>query len=94
MQLLHQTPDVWGLHKDDAFRFIITQEGYNRRYYSGFVGMLDPHGNTDLYVNLRCITIEGDELIYYAGGGLLAMSNKEDEWMEIEKKMNTMMNII
>ncbi len=94
LYLLHPTPAVCGLPKETAFRFIMAHEGYNRRYYSGFVGMLNPEGDTNLYVNLRCMTIEEDELILFAGGGLLAVSCKEEEWMEIEKKLNTMLNII
>ena len=33
---------------------------------------------------------EGRDLWLYAGGGLLADSNEEDEWNETEAKMETM----
>lgn len=94
LRLLHPTPAVCGLPKSDAYRFIIDNEGYNRKYYSGFVGMINPESKTDLYVNLRCVSIDNGELTFYAGGGLLAASNLEDEWAETEKKMCTMKNII
>ena len=56
--------------------------------------MLNPDGKTDLYVNLRCMNITSEALTLYAGGGLLASSELEDEWQETEKKMRTMKNLI
>ena len=48
----------------------------------------------DLYVNLRCMHIEEEQLTLYAGGGLLASSELNDEWLETEKKLQTMRRII
>lgn len=93
LTLLHPTPAVCGLPKDEAYRFIQENEGYDRRYYSGFIGWLDPDGRTDLYVNLRCMHMAADALTLYAGGGLLASSELEDEWQETEKKLQTMIAI-
>ncbi len=90
LALLHPTPAVCGLPKEEAYRFILDNEGYDRRYYSGFIGWLDPAGKTDLYVNLRCMNISGGIPVLYAGGGLLASSTLDDEWQETEKKMQTM----
>lgn len=90
LEVLHPTPAVCGLPKEEAYRFILGNEGYDRKYYSGFIGWLDPEGQTDLYVNLRCMNIEDDRLVLYAGGGLLASSEVDDEWMETEKKLQTM----
>lgn len=90
LNLLHPTPAVCGLPKADSYRFILENEGYNRRYYSGFIGWLDPKGKTDLYVNLRCMHIGNRILTLYAGGGLLASSRLDDEWKETEDKLQTM----
>jgi isochorismate synthase len=91
LKLLHPTPAVSGLPKEEAFRFILANEGYNRRYYSGFVGCLDPGGESNLYVNLRCMNIQPHALTLYAGGGLLPSSVLEDEWQETEDKLQTML---
>lgn len=91
LQLLHPTPAVCGLPKEKAYRFILENEGYDRSYYSGFVGWLDPESKTELYVNLRCMNIGEELLTLYAGGGLLALSGLEDEWLETEKKLQTML---
>lgn len=94
LTLLHPTPAVCGLPKEEAYQFILRNEGYHRRYYSGFIGWLNPHGRTDLYVNLRCMHIEADALTLYAGAGLLASSELEDEWQETEKKLQTMLYLV
>ena len=94
LKVLHPTPAVCGLPKEEAYRFILENEGYDRRYYSGFIGWLDPYGKTDLYVNLRCMHIENGQLSFYAGGGLLASSELNDEWLETEKKLQTMKRLL
>jgi len=94
LQALHPTPAVCGLPKRDAFRFIIQNEHTPRRYYSGFMGMLDPDGATHLYVSLRCMRIEGRHCHLYAGGGLLRDSRLQQEWQETEAKLETMRRCI
>ncbi|MCL1932570.1 MAG: isochorismate synthase [Candidatus Azobacteroides sp.] len=94
LNVLHPTPAVCGLPKEKAFRFITDNEGYDRRYYSGFIGRLHPKEQTDLYVNLRCMQIKADRLALYAGGGLVASSDLAEEWMETEDKLLTMLRII
>ena len=46
---LHPTSAVCGLPKQEAKEFILQNEGYNREYYSGFLGEL----NID-FVTFRC----------------------------------------
>ncbi len=96
LQALHPTPAVCGLPKEEAFRFILSHEGYDRGYYAGFLGRWEPEGKMALYVNLRCMQCgEGAEKIrLYAGGGILPASVCEEEWMETERKLQTMKYVI
>jgi isochorismate synthase len=94
LSVLHPTPAVCGLPKEKAYQFIRGHEGYERGYYSGFVGLLNLQGRTDLYVNLRCLNYQKDELTLYAGSGLLPASELEDEWEETEKKLQTMKSLL
>jgi isochorismate synthase len=94
LKSLHPTPAVSGLPKEEAFRFILKEEGYDRRYYTGFFGMLDPSGETNLYVNLRSLEIGKSSLTLFAGSGLISSSNYKDEWKETEKKLETMASIV
>lgn len=94
LNALHPTPAVCGLPKEEAFRFLLNQEGYDRRYYSGFIGWLDTTGTTHLYVNLRCLEIHPHAVTLYAGGGILPLSEPDSEWTETENKMQTMRHIL
>lgn len=94
LKRLHPTPAVCGLPKEEAYRFILENEGYDRSYYSGFIGMLAPEGKSDLYVNLRCMNIRPDSFVLYAGGGILSSSEAESEWLETEAKMQTMKRLL
>ena len=94
LERLHPTPAVCGLPKEWALRFIQSAEGYDRTYYSGFIGWLDPAHHSDLYVNLRCMQIEKDHFELYAGGGLLGASQLAEEWQETEIKLETMRRLL
>lgn len=94
IKYLHPTPAVCGIPKEKACRFILANEHCNRRYYSGFIGNYVPGGQTDLYVNLRCMEIHPAQVTLYAGGGLLASSTVESEWKETEDKLQTMLRIL
>jgi isochorismate synthase len=93
LHTLHPTPAVCGLPKREAFQFIVKNEHTPRRYYSGFMGPLDPQ-DTHLFVSLRCMNIDGDICHLFAGGGLLKDSTEEQEWAETEAKMETMRRIL
>lgn len=90
LNTLYPTPAVCGLPKQSSLDFIMGNEYAPRLYYSGFVGPLRPEGATHLYVSLRCMRIDSDGCSLYAGGGLLADSKMETEWMETEYKLGTM----
>lgn len=87
---LHPTPAICGQPREAAEDFIVRYEPEPRGYYSGCLGQIDREGQTALYVNLRCLSLVGKELKLYAGGGLLATSRLEEEWLETERKLQTM----
>lgn len=96
IERLHPTPAVCGLPKTEACEFICGSEGYDRRYYSGFLGVLNHDSRTQLFVNLRCIEVAPSlrEAAFYAGGGIMPTSVPEEEWRETERKMDTMRKIL
>lgn len=94
LERIHPTPAVCGFPKDGALSFILENEGYDREYYSGFVGKINMDNEVELYVNLRCMKIEGKSVVLYAGGGIVESSNAREEWAETERKMETMSDTI
>lgn len=90
---LHPTPAVCGLPKAEAQQFIGLHEGFDRRFYAGFLGPID-EGEAHLFVNIRCAEFHGERCAtVYAGGGLLAASRQEDEWMELNRKRNNVIGL-
>jgi len=90
---LHPTPAVCGLPKKAAFDFIIKNEGYNRGFYTGYIGFEDEESN-EYFVNLRCAHIFRDSLRIYVGGGVTADSQPDREWDETEMKSGTVLNAL
>lgn len=90
---LHPTPAVCGRPKALSASFIKEYEGYDREFYTGFVG--PTHGeNIALYVNLRCMKIVGNQASLYVGGGITEASNASAEWQETENKLQTMLRVL
>ncbi len=85
------TPAVCGMPLKEAKKFILETEGYDRKYYSGFLGPCNVDGNIDLFVNLRCAEIFSNAINLYIGGGITKDSIPEKEWEETEMKKKTLL---
>ena len=94
IKALHPTPAVCGLPAKEAAAFIRKNEGYDREYYSGVVGMLDEDNETNLFVNLRCGHFHDGKATLYGGGGILKDSTLGSEWNETNWKMNTILQTL
>lgn len=94
MHLLHPTSAVCGMPREPARQFILDREGYQRDYYSGFMGPVRLHNETRLFVTLRCTQLTSSRLVLYAGAGVTGESIPEKEWLETEIKMETMLSVI
>lgn len=99
IKTLHPTPAICGLPKADAQQFLLDNEGYNREYYSGFLGELNcdfetGSPKTDLFVNLRCMKITNNTAHLYIGCGITKDSDPEKEFYETVNKSMTMRRII
>jgi isochorismate synthase len=94
LDLLHPTSAVCGMPLDPALDFLNRHEPYNRGFYAGYLGPVNVYNNIELFVNLRCMQIDGATGILYAGAGVTADSIPEKEWSETEMKLNTLLNVI
>lgn len=94
IQLLHPTPAVCGLPKQESKEFILENENYNRTFYTGFLGELNIENQTDLFVNLRCMQIDNAQAHLYMGCGITKDSIPEKEWEESKNKSATMKKIL
>lgn len=93
LKKLHPTPAVCGLPKENAMQFINKNEGYNREFYTGFIGEYSLK-SSQLFVNLRCMQILENKPLLYVGCGITAESNPQLEFLETENKAQTMREIL
>jgi len=94
LELLHPTSAVCGMPKMEALAFIQQHEGYDREFYSGYLGPVNVGNETHLFVNLRCMKIQNNVATLYAGGGITEDSEPEKEWQETEMKCQTMLSVL
>lgn len=100
VEKLHPTPAVCGFPKEDAKEFILKNEGYDREFYSGFLGELNidmgtaKRNTSDLFVNLRCMKVEEKAVNLYVGCGVTKDSNPQKEFMETVNKSMTMKEVL
>lgn len=91
---LHPTSAVCGMPKHQALEFILAHEGYDRSFYSGFLGPVHIHGQSSLYVNLRCMQLGADQAHLYVGAGITAESDPAAEWRETALKAETILAVL
>jgi isochorismate synthase len=94
LDLLHPTSAVCGMPLQTSLDFLRTHESYDRSFYSGYLGPVNVHNNIEIFVNLRCMQVCGNEGVLYAGAGVTIDSIPEKEWAETEMKFNTLLNVI
>jgi isochorismate synthase len=100
VQALHPTPAVCGYPKREALDFILNNEGYDRKFYTGFLGEWHSdfenktEDTSDLYVNLRCMEFQENSVVLYVGCGITDSSDAAKEYQETQHKLETMQTII
>src|SRR5688500_16869533 len=82
--LLHPTSAVCGMPLEPSLQFLKDNEAYDRGFYAGYLCPVNVNNNIDLFVNLRCMQISGNQGILYAGAGVTMDSDPEKEWAETE----------
>lgn len=89
---VHPTPAVCGTPTDEARRLIAGIEG-PRGFYAGAVGWADTSGDGDWMVSIRCAEINAERTgaLAWAGGGLVADSDPDDEVAETGAKLRTVL---
>ncbi len=94
LDLLHPTSAVCGMPLESTLSFLKNAEDMDRKLFSGFIGPVNNHEETTLFVNLRCMEINKNDAYLYAGAGVTEDSLPDKEWLETEMKMKTLLNII
>lgn len=91
---LHPTPAVAGVPIDMACEEIKTQENFDRSLYAAPLGWIDINGNCEFIVGIRSALIQGNKARLYAGAGIVAGSNPQQELTEIKLKFQALLQAL
>lgn len=91
ISLLHPTPAVAGTPNQIACRYIRQFEAFERGLYAAPLGWIDRFGNAEFIVGIRSALVEGDRAKLYAGAGIVAGSDPEKEFVEIQLKLQPLL---
>lgn len=94
LDLLHPTSAVCGMPKLSAQEFLQQNEKFNRELFSGYLGPVNIGNETHLFVNLRCMQIQEDSALLYAGAGVTEDSLPKKEWIETQLKCDTLLDVL
>lgn len=84
---LHPTPAVGGEPRELALALIGEHEGFDRGWYAGPIGWLGADGDGELHVALRCGIVDRTRATLFAGCGIVADSDPDQEWEESRIKL-------
>lgn len=92
----HPTAAICGTPTATAAELISTLEGLDRGAFSGPVGWIDAYGNADFGIALRGGILEeqGTQIRLFAGCGIVAGSDPEEELAETWAKMRPMLGAL
>lgn len=91
---VHPTAAVCGVPQPEALEFIRGAEHFERGRYAGPIGWMDHHGDGEWALALRCALIGETTARVYAGAGILADSDPEEELEETRLKLQAMLNVL
>ncbi|MBQ9955751.1 MAG: isochorismate synthase [Eggerthellaceae bacterium] len=89
---LHPTPATAGTPVGEAKMLIRRIEKYNRGFYVGAAGFVDASGDGEFAVALRTGVFDGEMGWVYAGCGIVAGSDADAEFDEIDLKLKTVLS--
>ncbi len=87
VEALHPTAAISGAPREAAKRWLAENEELERGWYSGPVGWFDTVGSGDFSVALRCALLKPTQALFFAGAGIVADSNPEQELEETRLKL-------
>lgn len=94
LKRLHPTPAIGGYPQQPALNFLFNNEYHDREIFGGYLGYFKSWNDFSFFVNLRCVKVMKDSLLYFAGAGIVEGSVPEVEWEETNRKMDTLRKLI
>ncbi len=93
LQAMHPTAAIGGYPREDAVSFINKNEDFPRGWYASPIGWLE-HGESEFNVAIRSGLLREKNLYLFGGAGIIQESKEQEEWSEIENKINSFLDSI
>lgn len=91
---LHPTPALGGQPREEAMRFIEINEPVLRGWYGAPVGLIRPNLEGEFCVAIRSAVAQDNRAWLYAGCGIVATSQPDNEWDETALKFKAMLDAL
>ena len=92
VEALHPTPAVGGLPPALAGEVIAETETFDRGWYAAPVGWFDADGDGEFAVGIRSGVAGGQRATLFAGNGIVADSDPDEEWAEVQLKYRAILD--
>ena len=92
VEALHPTPAVGGLPLEAVLATIRETESFDRGWYASPVGWFDAEGDGEFVVGIRSGVTDGETATLFAGNGIVASSDPEAEWAELQPKVRPLLD--
>ncbi|WP_290811603.1 isochorismate synthase MenF [Halovivax sp.] len=89
---LHPTPAVGGVPQRAACETIRSVEPFDRGWYAAPVGWFDANGDGEFAVGIRSGVATDRRVTLFAGNGIVADSDPDEEWREVELKFRPILD--
>ncbi|MGX7420348.1 isochorismate synthase [Carnobacterium gallinarum] len=94
VQMMHPTPALGGVPTDLALAIIRQKEPYNRGFYGAPIGWIDAADQGEFAVGIRSALITGSQSLLFAGCGIVADSQPNEELIETGIKFQPMLRAL
>ena len=93
IETLHPTAAVGGYPRDKAVEEIGRLEGFNRGWYAAPVGWVKQDA-AEFVVAIRCGLVKDNRLNLYSGAGIVRGSVPDNEWDEMNNKIDMFLSVL
>ncbi|NKE36804.1 isochorismate synthase [Natronococcus sp. JC468] len=92
VEALHPTPAVGGVPPETALETIRETESFDRGWYAAPIGWFDADGDGEFAVGIRSGVATDETVTLFAGNGIVADSDPEEEWEEVQLKFRPVLD--
>lgn len=93
MELFYPNPAIAGYPIEEAIEKIEHIERFDRGWYSGPFGWISKDAS-EFVVSIRSALVEGNTIHLYSGAGIVAESDPDKEWEELNSKIQNFTSVL